>query len=524
MAQDFYEEKYEIDENSNNEIEEDEIDMEDEQGSDKIKLNLVLNKNGKRINQLKDEIKSEFQKIKEGKNTPEFLSQSKEKRPRFPYDDDYYRDLMFNGSINDVRKIKIELELVDSRSPKYHIWKFYRYHISSMKKTKMIGIQLYYLIKDQTSEKYLGIISLSSDFYRLTTRDNYIGWNSETKKRNLKYIMNISTCIPLQPFGFNFLGGKLMAMLAFSREISQDFINKLSNRSKNPQKYPILGISTTSLYGKGVQYSKLKGLKYLGNTKGWTTLPFSDDFFLKCKELMKLMNLNTKDDVHSCTKSSVLTRLFPKIGIKQRELVFKEFQRGVYFGYLYPNSEILLLSNLNDEDICQQVDLSRLETIDEIFQRWLSLYAIKRYNSLLSRKKLKRRINLFLTKEEKNAKYQETFRKKQIIRLGKKVLVDSNNKSDDQILKAGLLEKRKLDRELYKTTKRYQRKLFEDKYDLEKFSRVRFPRNKSLEEYACMIPDIVKDFPEISNKELIEKLQISSYDSLRTILNKCKKA
>ena len=37
---------------------------------------------------------------------------------------------------------------------------------------------------------------------------------------------NISICVPLHPFGFNFCGGKLLAMLAFSKEVYEYYYKK----------------------------------------------------------------------------------------------------------------------------------------------------------------------------------------------------------------------------------------------------------------------------------------------------------
>lgn len=72
--------------------------------------------------------------------------------------------------------------------------------------------------------------------------------------------MNMSTCVPLQPFGFNFNGGKLLASLVFSQEVQEYFQQKYNE--------PLLGITTTSLYGKSIQYDRLECLKFVGYTKG----------------------------------------------------------------------------------------------------------------------------------------------------------------------------------------------------------------------------------------------------------------
>jgi hypothetical protein len=72
--------------------------------------------------------------------------------------------------------------------------------------------------------------------------------------------MNLSTCVGLQPFAFNYNGGKLLVKLAFSKEVMDKFYEKYNEQ--------LLGIITTGLYGKSIQYDRLKELKFIGYTSG----------------------------------------------------------------------------------------------------------------------------------------------------------------------------------------------------------------------------------------------------------------
>ena len=51
-------------------------------------------------------------------------------------------------------------------------------------------------------------MSLSSDILNLQDRDDKIKWTFTQRQTNKKinYLMNLSTCVPLQHFGFNFTG------------------------------------------------------------------------------------------------------------------------------------------------------------------------------------------------------------------------------------------------------------------------------------------------------------------------------
>jgi hypothetical protein len=92
-----------------------------------------------------------------------------------------------------------------------------------------------------------------------------IGWSQthQYDKKRLQQIMNLSTCVSTQPFGYNTNGGKLLTSLAFSKEVYQYVYNKYNTH--------IHGITTMSIYGKSIQYDRLPQLKFVGYTNGNTT-------------------------------------------------------------------------------------------------------------------------------------------------------------------------------------------------------------------------------------------------------------
>ena len=61
--------------------------------------------------------------------------------------------------------------------------------------------------------KYLGVITLGSDVSSISSREDYIGWNKDNKfkDKKLNNTCIASTIVPIQPLGYNFLLGKLLA-------------------------------------------------------------------------------------------------------------------------------------------------------------------------------------------------------------------------------------------------------------------------------------------------------------------------
>ena len=249
---------------------------------------------------------------------------------KFYHGADYYNNLVYDKlNIEDVKKIKIELEFVENKKQQ-DIWNYYRRNVSSLKKiqnAKLIGRQIYILVKDLISEKYLGIISLSSDVYCYDDRDKYIGWSHESKKIKLNNLMNMSTCVSLQPFGFNFNGGKLLATLAFSKEVLTYFQNKYIE--------PLLGITTTSLYGKSVQYDRLKHIKFVGYTKGNSVQSITPEITKLCNDYLKTeYGYNYK----LAKKFIILQKTFDKLNIPKEDILMSN-PKGIYFGFTCSKSK-----------------------------------------------------------------------------------------------------------------------------------------------------------------------------------------
>jgi hypothetical protein len=122
--------------------------------------------------------------------------------------------------------------------------------------------------------------------------------------------MNMSTCVSLQPFGYNFNGGKLLATLAFSKEVLTYFQNKYNE--------PLLGITTTSLYGKSIQYDRLIHLKFVGYTKGNSVQSITPEITKLCNEyLKKECGLNYK----LAKKFIILQKTFDKLNIPKEEIL-----------------------------------------------------------------------------------------------------------------------------------------------------------------------------------------------------------
>lgn len=293
---------------------------------------------------------------------------------------DYYESLIFNGTYSDICNIRLKLEFVDSTNKElFEIWQYYRKTISSFKTKKghcLFGKRIYVLVKDENSNTYLGILSISSDIKFIGERDKYIGWGKQQqfKLKKIDNLVNITTCVSTQPFGYNFNGGKLLTSLAFSKEILEFYYNKYNTQ--------ILGITTMSLYGKSIQYDRLKCLKYLGLTKGNSLKNIPQQAIKFAKQYLKNNNLLTD----SLYKNNLwaLKKCLNHMKIPVED-VLKSTPKGIYFGFTSPESKKYLCSNTS-ENLPNPIKYA--QTANNIFNWWRERWAKQRFNHLKNQNKL----------------------------------------------------------------------------------------------------------------------------------------
>lgn len=266
-------------------------------------------------------------------------------------------------------------------------WNTVRTFISTMKNNANIGRNLNFLVADNVTGKYLGVICISSDFLDLTPRDKYIGWEREKKTQGgmINYTAIGSSIVPLQPLGYNYMGGKLLALLCLSDTVQRLWKEKYDD--------VLVGVTTTSLYGntKSGGLSQYDGLEYwqkMGFSSGsvafeprkstlnmiWNWLKENHpEKYFEWWEAKKENGLPFKRD----HKNRSLHFAYPKLGIP-KELTRTDHQRGIYFSPLYNNTCEFLRGEIADKDLVKSFDTSE-KALSDI---WKTKYAKGRIRQL----------------------------------------------------------------------------------------------------------------------------------------------
>ena len=127
------------------------------------------------------------------------------------------------------------------------------------------GKCLKWIVKETNSNKVVGFIRFGSPLINSAPRNRFLGGTPPLEIFNQHTIMGFNI-VPVQPFGFNYLGGKLLAMMCISH---------LARRSLN-NKYDmdICMFETTSLYGTSKSSSMYDGMKPYLRFRGLTESNF----------------------------------------------------------------------------------------------------------------------------------------------------------------------------------------------------------------------------------------------------------
>ena len=342
-------------------------------------------------------------------------------------------------TIEEIDNLKPQIVICKDGTTDYDDWKYLRMLISSFEFSIGIGRLIKILVLDENTGKVLGVSSIASDVISIGVRDNWIGWTKEDKfeKGKLNQTCIGSTIVPTQPFGYNFLGGKLIASLLCTNDVRDAWENKFDQK--------LVGMTTTSLYGGHSMYQRIPFWKKLGKTTGKILLKPDDDQFQKWSNWLKENHLqeyehascgkagavseqdgkwiwtfkdtvreqaNTRDElvdmlveqkfsVHdtdlvydlrgklahppSGPKQNVINRIYKHLGLKPSQYVHG-FKRGVYFAPFYENTREFLRSEIDEKEL---IGSKKLENdVDDVMD-WWKPKAIRRYTNLFEQDRIR---------------------------------------------------------------------------------------------------------------------------------------
>jgi len=127
------------------------------------------------------------------------------------------------------------------------------------------GRELRWMVYEKNSKKIIGFIRFGSPTINSKPRNEWLGETANLSIFNRHAVMGFAI-VPSQPFGYNCLGGKLLALMCVSH-FAREHLNEVFKKD-------IALFETTSLYGSTTSASQYDGLKPFIRYKGLTDSKF----------------------------------------------------------------------------------------------------------------------------------------------------------------------------------------------------------------------------------------------------------
>ena len=266
------------------------------------------------------------------------------------------------------------------------------------------GKTLKLVVMETTTNTVVGFIRFGSPLINSKPRNDYLGGVPDLDIFNKRAIMGFNI-VPVQPFGYNYLGGKLMAAICCSHASRRMLNDKYGTE--------FCLFETTSLYGNIKGASMYDGmrpfLRYKGDTQSKFLLTLGEEIYFEMRDWFTERN-DGEDLIHKSASSRKLKMQTKMVGIikaslkehdaKAYELFTKEIakagdvttQKRFYMGeYGYSNVKDVLLGKTNTLTKAENFDRFELENVI----LWWKKNATKRYNKMIAEGKVRTELEVW---------------------------------------------------------------------------------------------------------------------------------
>ena len=245
-------------------------------------------------------------------------------------------------STDEIDKIEPYVKVTDNVK-KYDIT---RRMIHSMEFVIGNGRALRLEVRNKGDDKLLGMIVLASDMPSIECRDNWIGWDKimMMEKGRLRNTCVMSTCVAVQPFGYNYNGMKLIASMATDKVVRDLWKERYGD--------VLTGITTTSLYGSYSAYNNIPLWKKMGKSNGRIMIKPNDELYDWWHGYLKKLYPKKLEEMKMTTgyKQKTLSMIYRMNGMTEADAQ-QNMIRGVYFSPLHKNTQEFLSCKIGEKDL-----------------------------------------------------------------------------------------------------------------------------------------------------------------------------
>ena len=314
--------------------------------------------------------------------------------PGFGLEDDMFQDYDMSPEDMDFKVVAIPNKTFDAMIEK----------VASFSPDENPGKTLKLVVQETNTNTIVGFIRFGSPLINSKPRNDFLGGVPDLEIFNKRAIMGFNI-VPVQPFGFNYLGLKLLAAICCSHA-SRRMLNE-----KYDTEFCLF--ETTSLYGNIKGASAYDGmrpyLRYLGDTESKFLLTLGEEIYPELKDWFTEKN-GGEELIHKGASSRKLKMQTKMVGVvkqslakhdmKAYELFSKEIakasdvttQKRFYKSeYGYSNVRNILLGQESTLTKADNYDSFELNNIT----KWWKKKAIKRYNNIIKDGRIRKELEVW---------------------------------------------------------------------------------------------------------------------------------
>ena len=317
-------------------------------------------------------------------------------------------DEFFNEDIH-PQEMEFDIKFVGARFqqsvPQEHYGNLLRAVSSHNNESNIPGRELRWMIFEKKTQSCLGFIRFGSPTINSKPRNIWLGQAPNLSIFNRHAAMGF-VIVPSQPFGYNYLGGKLLALLCCSH-YARETLNEVFEKD-------IALFETTSLYGSTTDASQYDGLKPFMRYKGLTESKFlpllHDEAFHRLHDRFTVWN-NNQPLTDKKASSKKMKRQTKMISITRNSL--KEYgmdEKLVQFNSVIETALSLTqkkrtyfceygYSNVKEVILGEQEKLVRGPNWDKFYLEniiaWWKKKATKRYEKLKAEGRFRNKVELW---------------------------------------------------------------------------------------------------------------------------------
>ena len=266
------------------------------------------------------------------------------------------------------------------------------------------GKTVKYIVKETNTDKVIGFIRFGSPLINSKPRNDYLGDVPNLEIFNKRAIMGFNI-VPAQPFGFNCLGGKLLAAICCS-----SYIRRMLNRKYDTE---FCLFETTSLYGNIKGMSMYDGmrpyLRYKGDTQSKFLLTLGEEIYPEMKAWFTEKN-GGEELIRKGASSRKLKMQTKMVGVVKSSL--KKYDTKAYNLFcdaIGSASEVTTqkrfymseygFSNVKNVLLGKESILTKGENYDrfelENIIKWWKKKATKRYNNVIADGRIRKELEVW---------------------------------------------------------------------------------------------------------------------------------